>query len=198
MALICTIDGPRGVGKSTTALELVKQLEVMGFSAIYFKKGLRDTFSEIENTVAHYKVFSLHSSDFVVIDRMAPTEIAMSHSLHRESPETLETYAKIVTDIEQAIGAVTIVLRADPYLLEKRLERRGTRGPDLSVHRVNEAWDYAKLLLPDAVEWTTETNEQYDSLMIWAVSHLVMRVKNQDKEPKRLSSSLPESLTERR
>jgi thymidylate kinase len=198
MSTILTIDGSRGVGKTATAAELVKQLGESGFSAFYFKKGLRDQVSELENTVCHYKVLSLHDSDIVVVDRMAPTELSMSHALHRESPKTLEAYAQIVTDIEKAIGAVTVILRADPELLERRLAARGTRGPDLPAYKVKAAWDYAKSLLPDAIEWKTETGEDYEELMAWLVPYLIGKIKQQREEPKMLSASLPESLQERR
>lgn len=198
MALIATIDGARGTGKTSVACETVAWLQARGLSAVYFKKGLRDPISELENTVAHYKVLSLHGADIVVVDRMAPTELAMSFALHRESPRSLEAYGAIVTDIEEALGAVTVILRAETEVLKERLERRGTRGVDLPWELVQPAWDYAKSQLPDAFEWTVNKGEDYDALFHWLVPFVVDRVKAQGGEPPRLTSSVSMALLEKR
>lgn len=194
MALVCTIDGPRGVGKTSVALELVSRLQSEGFTAVYWKKGIRDNLSELENTICHYKVLSLHEADIAVMDRCAATELAMSWALGRESESSLETYAYLVDQLEQAIDAITVILRASPELLKIRLEKRGTRGPDLPWEQVNAAWNYAAKLLPRAKQWRVETGEDYAALFSWLVPHLIGLVAAQGENQKRLTSSTSMAL----
>lgn len=177
MSLICILDGPRGVGKSTTAKLLAERLEVSGLSALVFKKGKRDDLDELDNMVQHLRVLQMCSQDVVIIDRHVGTEIAMSYALRREDVETLKMWAAVVNDVLEKLNAVNVILLADPVLLEERLKRRGTRPPDLPVEQVGPAWYFALQHLPGAYGWHVDNGEEdYEDLFGWLLPLLRERV----------------------
>lgn len=155
---IVILDGPRGVGKSTMAQELVARVKSQGHSAVYFKKEIRDPADEYTNMMRHLDMFVQLAEEVVAVDRFVVTEWVLSSYHDRTPAAQLLTDCINVAERLRALKAVSVVLYATEQTLTERLETRGTRQWDMHPSSL-ALWRTAQLLIPGTQLWHNETEK---------------------------------------
>lgn len=108
------IEGPDGVGKTTLAKELQKRLSGFGYIYSHFTR-LPDSFDRVWGYVERM-------SRRVVQDRFHMSELAYTYARGDTTKLDTESYRLVDAHLRQ-IGGMTILLNADPELVESRWDQ---------------------------------------------------------------------------
>lgn len=161
---VVIFDGPRGSGKTTTALMTVAKLQKLGYRAEYFKKGVRSPRNEYTNMVQHLKDFLAVPDRIMVVDRFAATEWVMSTYYEREHASVLMNWMQHIDQELANISAIHIILLPDITTLERRIQDRKGHDWDMDKHAVRPLWNTVRELLGTSVLFTPTLPQDFDDL----------------------------------
>lgn len=136
---LVVIDGPRGVGKSTTALTVVNNVLELGRKAMYIKK-MREEGNEINNMMKWLDKVDNDRQTLYVFDRFVVSEWVHSILADRVSPHTLMLGCRAIQKRILEMGGLHYVFTAPTQTLFNRLESRGTRKIDQPWPTVEPMW----------------------------------------------------------
>ena len=158
------LDGARGVGKSTTAQQVVGLLQKVGLDAIYFKKGPRNDNDEYANMRDHINSFRQKKPQIAIVDRFVATEIVMSLAHERVNPRILFGWAEGIERQLHMAGCLHYILTAPTWFLNKRISERGTRQLDMPEHLLTPLWNVSIGMLTTASQVEIKSDEDNSRL----------------------------------
>lgn len=167
--MIVIIDGPRGVGKTTTIKLVENLLREEGLKVAVFKAERGDDpWLDMRSTVA--ELVANHEYDVFLIDRFHFTEAVMRIADGTENPTEMRTMVHLISDHLSTAGAMTILMNADNGALVQRVSSRADGRGDENPNAYTEwqkAIKFGLTYCPDVYELdTTGLTQSRISMMI--------------------------------
>lgn len=160
---ILILDGPRGVGKSTTAQAIVNALTGADVPAVYIKH-VRDNADEAGNMLRRLDYCARRSTTKWVIDRFVASEWVHSTLHNRMAPGHLMRECQGVNTELVHLSALHVILSAPVETLVQRLAERGTRQMDQPLETVEPLWHAAIGIFRGCVRRVPITPGNFDSV----------------------------------